>query len=127
MINAQLKKELLIVIEYLEKDLKTETSSETKGSNDFTSNKFCMFAGRTCEGGQTADVVTKEENGTTRYFVDVHTQLGKSFAFQYNGRKINLNYEDGQKLEIEKSIGNLEKTEERTIEEFMKCIEDLEQ
>ena len=46
--------------EYFEKYLKTENSSETKRSNDFTSDNFCMFARRTCGVGQTADVVTKE-------------------------------------------------------------------
>ena len=44
MINAQLKEKLLRINEYLEKDLKTENSSETKRSHDFKSDKFCMFA-----------------------------------------------------------------------------------
>ena len=48
MTNARLKEELLRMIEYLEKDLKTETSSEAKRSNDLKIENFCMFAGRTC-------------------------------------------------------------------------------
>ena len=65
MIHAQQKERLLRMIEYLEKDLKTETSSETKRSNSLTSDKFCMFAGRTCGKEKTVDVVT-EENETAR-------------------------------------------------------------
>ena len=113
------------MIEYLEKDLKTETSSETKGSNDLTYDDFCMFVGRTCGEGQTVDIVTKEENGTARYFENVHTQLGKSFVFQHIGNRGDLTYDDGQNLEIQQSIGQLEEIEERTIKEFLKCIEDL--
>ena len=101
MINAQLKEKILRMIKCLEKDLKTKKSSETKRPNDFTSDDFCMFAGRTCGEGQTADVVTKEENGIARYFEDVHAQLEKSFAFQYIGRRGSLYCDDGQKLEIE--------------------------
>ena len=44
MIHAQQKERLLKMIEFLEKNLKTETSSETKRSNDFTSGDFCKFA-----------------------------------------------------------------------------------
>ena len=108
MISAQQKERLLRMIEYLEKDLKTETSTETKGSNDFTSDDFCMFVGKTCGGGKTVDVVTKEENETARYVVNVHTQFGRSFSFQYIGSRGDLNCDDGQKLEIEKSIGQIE-------------------
>ena len=61
MTNAQLKEILLKMIEYLEKELKTKASSETKGSNGLTYNKFCMFARKTRRGGKTVDVVTKEE------------------------------------------------------------------
>lgn len=43
-----------------DEDLKTETSSETKRSDDFKSDNFCMFVGETCEG-QFADIVIKEK------------------------------------------------------------------
>ena len=122
MINAHQKEKLLRMIEYLEKDLKTKTSSETKRSKGHTFNKIFMFAGRTCEDGKTVDVVTKEENETTRCVINVHTQLEKSFSFQYIGSRESLNCDDGQKLEIEESIRQLEEAEENTIEEFMNCI-----
>ena len=73
LINSQLKERLLRMIDYLEKDLKTKTSSGTKRSNGLTSDKFCMFAGKSCRGEKTADVVTKEENGIIRCFGNVHT------------------------------------------------------
>ena len=101
MIHAQQRERLLRMIEYLEKDLKIENSSEKKRSTDFTSDKFCMFVGRKYGGGQTVDVVTKEENGTPRYLENFHTQLEKSFTFQYIGSRGDLNCDDGQKLEIE--------------------------
>ena len=44
-------------------------------------------------------------------------------AFQHIGSREDLNCDDGQKLEV----GQLEEAEERTIEETLKCIEDLEQ
>ena len=127
MINARLKEKLFRINEYLEKYLKTETSSETKRSHDFKSNNLCMFTGGTCEECQTTDIVTKEEDGTARSHENVHTQLGKSFTFQHIESRGILTHDDGQKLEIEKSIGKHEEIEERNIEEFLKCIEVLEQ
>ena len=56
LINAQQKEKLLRVFEYLKKELKTGTSRETKGSKDFTSEKFCMSAEGTFGGEQTTDV-----------------------------------------------------------------------
>ena len=41
--------------------LKTETSSETKGSHDFKSDNLCMIVGETCEEGQFVDIDIKEE------------------------------------------------------------------
>ena len=41
--------------------LKTETSSEAKGSHGFKSENLCMFAGETCKEGQFADIVIKEK------------------------------------------------------------------
>ena len=76
MIHAQQKERLHNMIEYLQKDLNTENSSETNRSNGFTSDKFCMFVGRTCGEGETIDVVTKEENGTGKYFENV--QIGRA-------------------------------------------------
>ena len=49
MTNAQLKEEMLRMIKYLEKDLKTEASSGTKGSKSLTSDIFCMVSGTACE------------------------------------------------------------------------------
>ena len=54
--NSQQKERLLKMIKYLEKDLKTETSSETKRSNDFTSDDFCMFAEKLRKLEQRMDV-----------------------------------------------------------------------
>ena len=122
MTNAQLKEKILRMIEYLEKDLKTEASSGNKGSKSLTFDIFCVFAGRACGRKQTVDVVIEKENGTTRCFEDVHAQLEKDYAFQHIGSKGDLVYDIGQKMEVEK----LEEFEEETIEEFMKCIEDLE-
>lgn len=42
-------------------DLKTETSSETKGSHGFKTDNLCVFAGETCKEGQFVDIVVKEE------------------------------------------------------------------
>ena len=85
-----------------------------------------MFAGRTFGEGKTVDIVIKEENGTARYFENVHTQLGKSFTFQHIGSRGNLTYDDGQKLKIKQLIEKIKGIEEKTIEEFMKSVEDLE-
>jgi len=41
--------------------LKTETSSEAKGSHGFKFENLCIFAGETCKEGQFADIVIKEE------------------------------------------------------------------
>lgn len=82
-----------------------------------------MFAGNPCGDEQTADVVTEEENGTARCFVDVHAHLEKGSSFQHIGSRGDLNCEDGQKLEVEQ----LEEAEEKTIEESLKSIEDLGQ
>ena len=95
--NVRLREKLLIMNEYLEKDLKTKNSSETKRLNDFKSDKFFMFVGRTCGEGQTADIVIKEENGTARSFENVHTQLGKSFTFQHIESRGILSHDDAQK------------------------------
>ena len=65
MTNAQLKEEILRMLEYLEKNLETEASSGTKGSKSLTSDIFCMFARITCGREQPANVVTEKENGTT--------------------------------------------------------------
>ena len=54
--HAQWKERLLRMIEYLEKDLKTETSSETKRSNEFTSDDFCVFAEKLRKFEQRMDV-----------------------------------------------------------------------
>ena len=43
-----------------DEDLKTETSSEAKGSDDFKSDNLCMFLGETCEG-QFVDIFIKEK------------------------------------------------------------------
>jgi len=93
MMNAQLKKEILRINEYLEKDLKTKTSSETKMSHDFKFDHLYMFAGETCEEGKFVDIVIKEEEDKKnlnfimkedeidRYHVNACTQLGKGFIF----------------------------------------------
>ena len=86
MINAQLKEKLLKINDYLEKDLKTKISSETKRSHDFKSDKFCMFVGRTRGEGQTADIVIKEENGMARFFVNVHTQASPNVQRRLKNR-----------------------------------------
>ena len=44
-----------------DEDLKTETSSEAKGSHDFKSDNLCMFVGETCKEGQFANIVIKEK------------------------------------------------------------------
>ena len=85
--NAQKKEEMLRMIDYLEKDLKTEASSETRGSKSLTFDIFCMFAGTTGEKEQTADVVIEEENGAATCFEDVHSQLEKDYAFQHIGSR----------------------------------------
>ena len=49
--------------EFLSEDenLKTETSSEGKRSDDFKYDNLCMFAGETCEERQFVGIVVKEE------------------------------------------------------------------
>ena len=44
-----------------DEDLKTETSSEAKGSHGFKSDNLCIFASETCKEGQFVDTVIKEE------------------------------------------------------------------
>lgn len=44
-----------------DEDLKTETSSETKGSHDFKSDHFCMFTSEKCDEGQFVDIDIKHE------------------------------------------------------------------
>ena len=95
MINAQEKKRLLKVIEYLEKDLETEASSGTKGSKSLASDIFCMFVGTIGEKEQTADVVTEEENGAATCFEDVHAQLEKDSTFQHSRSRGDLVYDIG--------------------------------
>ena len=101
LINAQKKKEILRVIEYLEKDLETKASSGTKGSKSLTSDIFCMIAGTTGEREQTTDVVTEEENGAATCFEDVHAQMEKDLASQHIGSRGDFDYDGGQKLEVE--------------------------
>ena len=98
--NAQLKEEMLRMIEYLEKELKTEASSGTKGSKSLTSDIFCMFVGTTGEREQITDVVTEEENGAATCFEDVHAQVEKGSTFQHIGSRGDLFYDDGQKLKM---------------------------
>ena len=45
-----------------DEDLKTETSSEAKGSHGFKTNNLCVYAGETCKEGQLANIVTKKED-----------------------------------------------------------------
>lgn len=73
------------------------------------------------EKNKPANVVTKEENGAARCSENFHAQLEKGFAFQHIGSRGDLDCDDGQKLEV----GQLEETEEKAIEESLKCIEDL--
>lgn len=44
-----------------DEDLKTETSSETKGSHNFKSDNFGMFVGDICEEGQFANIVINKD------------------------------------------------------------------
>ena len=99
--NAQKKREILRVIEYLENDFRIEASSETTGSKSLRTDILCMFAGTTGEREQTADVVTEEENGAATCFEDVHAQLEKDFAFKHIGSRRALVCDIGQKLEAE--------------------------
>ena len=120
LMNAQKKKEILRVIEYLEKELENEASSGTKGSKSLTSNILFMFSGRAGERDQTVDVVT-EENGVATCFENVHAQLEKDPAFQHIGSRRDLAYDDGQKLEVEQLV----EFEAETIEESLKHTKDL--
>jgi len=89
-----------------DEDLKTETSSETKGSHDFKFDNLFMFVDETCEEGQFVDIVVKEEED--RY---------------------NLNYVLKEEVEkdIKQSSEGLDEIEEKTIEIFLSHVEDLEQ
>ena len=77
-----------------DEDLKTETSSKTKGSHGFKSNNLCMFAGQTCEG-KFVDIVIKEEEEkqNLNYVLEEdgidrsHIQLGKISSNQVKGLK----------------------------------------
>ena len=46
-----------------DEDLKTETSSEAKGSHGFKTDNLCMYAGETCKEGQFVDIVIQEKEG----------------------------------------------------------------
>lgn len=95
MMNSRLKEELLRISEYQEEKLKNKTSSETKMYYGVKFDNLCMFAGGTCEEGQFVDIVTKEEEDMknlnsvlkggeiSRSHIKVHTQLGRSVAFQH--------------------------------------------
>ena len=75
------------------------------GSHDFKSNNLCMFTDETCEEGQFANIVIKEEE-------DRH----------------NLNYFLKEEVEkdIKQSSEGLDEIEENTIEIFLSHVEDLE-
>ena len=96
-----------------DEDLKTENSSEAKGSHSFKTDNLCMIAGETSEG-QFADIVIKEKEDkkNLNYVLKEdeidrsHMQLGK---------------------DIKKPSEGLEEIEEETIEEFLYHMKDLEQ
>jgi len=97
-----------------DEDLKTETSSEARGSHGFKSENVCMFTSKTSKERQFVDIVIKKEED-----------------------KQNLNYVleedeiDGSHMQLGKDIKQpsegLEEIEEETIEEFLNHMKDLEQ
>jgi len=61
LMNAQWEDEMLKAREYLEEDLKTGASRETKRSQCFLTDVVCMFAGEAGEERQFSNIVMKEE------------------------------------------------------------------
>ena len=106
-----------------------------------------MFAGETCEEGQFAGIVIKEEEDMqnlnsllkedeiARSHVNDRTQLGKSFTFQHIAKaesRGSLTHDDGQKQEevgkdIKQPSEGLDEIEEQTIEIFPSHVKELEQ
>ena len=96
-----------------DEDLKTETSSEAKGSHGFKTDNLCVFIGKTSKEGQFSDIVMKKEED-----------------------KMNLNSFleedeiDRSHMQLEKDINQpsegLEEIEEETIAKFLNHLKDLE-
>ena len=87
-----------------DEDLKTEMSSETKGSHDFKSGNLCMFAGETCEEGQFSDIDIKEEEDRHNLKIFLKEEVEK---------------------DIKQSSKGLDEIEENTIEIFLSHVKDL--
>lgn len=96
-----------------DEDLKTETSSEAKGSHGFKSDNLCIFAGETCKEGQFVDIVIKEEE-------DKHNLNSVMEEDEIDRSHIQLGKDTKQPSE------GLEDIEEETIKEFLSHKENLE-
>jgi len=88
-----------------DEDLKTKTSSETKGSHDFKYDNLFMFADETCEEGQFSDIVIKEEEDM---------------------QNLNSVMKEEVEKDIKKSSEGFDEIKEKTIEIFLSHVEDLE-
>ena len=102
-----------ILRESEDEDLKNETSSETKRSNDFKSDNLCMFVGETCEGKFVDIVIKEKEDKKNLNPILEEDEIGRSH------------------MQLEKDIKQpsegLEEIEEKTIEELLNHMKDLEQ